>query len=59
MDEIDSPKVENASKHFSKVVDATSNFLKEMFPYGYTLVEKLKRANKEKKEAKDDVQIGV
>ena len=36
-------KVEEASKEFSGVIDATSTFLKKIFPHAYTLVGKLRK----------------
>ncbi|GAF80007.1 unnamed protein product [marine sediment metagenome] len=38
--------VESATKEFSEVVDATGSFIKKIFPYGYTLIEKLKGKKK-------------
>lgn len=42
-------KKEEASKEFSGIMDATSEFLKKIFPFAYTLIDKLssKKQNKE------------
>lgn len=42
----DEQKRESASKEFSSVVDATSEFLKKMFPHAYALVDKLRGDSK-------------
>lgn len=38
----DKEKVEKASKEFSGIVDATSDFLKKTFPHAYVLIDKLR-----------------
>lgn len=35
-------KSEESSKEFSKVIDASAEFLKSIFPHGYRLIEKLR-----------------
>ncbi len=39
-------KKEKASKEFSGIVDATSDFLKKTFPHAYVLIGKLRGNNK-------------
>ena len=48
-EEADEKKKESVTKEFSSVIDATSNFLKKIFPHAYTLVNKLLRSNKKDK----------
>jgi len=38
---------ESAHKEFSGVVDATSEFLKKVFPHTYSLIDKLRGVKKE------------
>jgi len=42
IDDINTYKKEYATKEFSNVVDATSEFLKKTFPYAYSFIEKLR-----------------
>jgi hypothetical protein len=54
MDKTDTSKRDSASKNFSYLIDAVSECAKAVFPYGYTLVEKLRGKRKKRKDAKQD-----
>ena len=47
------PNEDEKTKEFNKVVDATSNFLKAIFPHGQTLVKKIKTKSKDIKNDSD------